>query len=211
MVGDENKAGDMAAFCNQFDRIASQLDCAVIYVHHFSKGDQDKKASIDRASGSGVFGRDPDTISTVTKLKSDEPAVRVEFTLREFPDMEPINAWYRYPIHVTDDTWELKEASLAGSKSKKSQEETLTEFVDQMHVTYENLCVDEEGNPKEVTQPEMIKVMKIDRRTFQRKFNDAIDMGLTYLRKKNNNGKNGRAAVIYKEVEEGAQVGAAED
>ena len=211
MVGDENKAGDMAAFCNQFDRIASQLDCAVIYVHHFSKGDQDKKASIDRASGSGVFGRDPDTISTVTKLKSDEPAVRVEFTLREFPDMEPINAWYRYPVHVTDDTWELKEASLAGSKSKKSHEETLTEFVDQLHVTYENLCVDEEGNPKEVTQPELIKIMKVDRRTFQRKFSDAIDMGLTDLRKKNNNGKNGRAAVIYKETEEGAQVGATED
>ena len=82
----------------------------------------------------------------------------------------------------------------------------MTEFVDQMHVTYENLCVDEEGNPKEVTQPEMIKVMKIDRRTFQRKFNDAIDMGLTDLRKKNNNKKDGKSAVIYRECADGEQI-----
>ena len=207
MMGDENKAGDMAQFCNQFDKIATQLNCAVIYVHHFSKGDQDKKASIDRASGSGVFARDPDVISTVTKLKTDEnddPAVRVEFTLREFPEMKPINAWYRYPIHVVDDTGELKGKKLVGSSQKKSHEESLNEFVTALHVAYENLSYDTEGNPKEVTQPDMIKWLKTDRRSFQRNFKEAVELDLTDLRKEDSNKKTGKPTIIYR-CAEGAQ------
>lgn len=200
MMGDENKAGDMAQFCNQFDKIATQLNCAVIYVHHFSKGDQDKKASIDRASGSGVFARDPDVISTVTKLNVDEPAVRVEFTLREFPDMDPIDAWYRYPIHVVDDTGELKGKKLVGASTKKTHEESLNEFVDKMHLAFENLCTDNAGNPKEVTQTEMISWMNMNRSQFVTWFKEATKEGLTYLKKEKPK-KTGEKTVITKDEE----------
>lgn len=204
MMGDENKAGDMALFCNQFDKIASQLNASVIYVHHFSKGDQDKKASIDRASGSGVFARDPDVICTVTKLNSEEPAVRVEFTLREFPDKDPVNAWYRYPIHVVDDTGELKGKKLSGSSTKKTHEEMLDEFVAELEVTYENLSFDPDtGDQKEVTQPELCRALKMTKTKFQRWFNEAGDLGLTNLRKKDENRKNGSPAIIYREVSDG--------
>ena len=204
MMGDENKAGDMAQFCNQFDKIATQLNCAVIYVHHFSKGDQDKKASIDRASGSGVFARDPDVISTVTKLNAEEPAVRVEFTLREFPDMDPIDAWYRYPIHVVDDTGELKGKKLVGSSTKKTHEETLIEFVDTLHVAYENLSFDSEGNTKEVTQAALCKWMKMSRQQFHKYFSEAVEFGMTDLQKKNSNKKDGGKTIIYRgETEQG--------
>lgn len=200
MMGDENKAGDMAQFCNQFDKIATQLNCAVIYVHHFSKGDQDKKASIDRASGSGVFARDPDVISTVTKLNVDEPAVRVEFTLREFPDIDPIDAWYRYPIHVVDDTGELKGKKLVGASTKKTHEESLNEFVDKMHLAFENLCTDNAGNPKEVTQTEMISWMNMNRSQFVTWFKEATKEGLTYLKKEKPK-KPGEKTVITKDEE----------
>lgn len=60
ITGDENSADQMAKFCNQFDRVATEVGCAVIYCHHHSKGAQGGKRSIDRASGSGVFSRDPD-------------------------------------------------------------------------------------------------------------------------------------------------------
>jgi len=193
MMGDENKAGDMAQFCNQFDKIATQLNCAVIYVHHFSKGDQDKKASIDRASGSGVFARDPDVISTVTKLNTDEPAVRVEFTLREFPDMDPIDAWYRYPIHVVDDTGELKGKKLVGSSQKKTHEETILEFANKLHVAYENLSYGPNGEEKEVTQPEMIEWMGMNRSQFVTWFKEAKKDGLTYLVKHKPTVKGGNA------------------
>lgn len=204
MMGDENKAGDMAAFCNQFDKIATQLNCAVIYVHHFSKGDQDKKASIDRASGSGVFARDPDVISTVTKLNTEEPAVRVEFTLREFPEMDPIDAWYRYPIHVVDDSGELKGKKLVGASTKKSHEETLTDFVDMLHVAYENLSYGPNGEEKEVKQTDLCKWMKMSRQQFHRQFSEAVDLEMTNLRKKNTNKKDGGKTIIYRgETDEG--------
>ena len=59
ITGDENSADQMAHFCNQFDKICTELGCAVIYCHHHSKGNQGFKKSMDRASGSGVFARDP--------------------------------------------------------------------------------------------------------------------------------------------------------
>lgn len=60
ITGDENSAEQMAKFCNQFDKICAELGCATIYCHHHSKGSQGGKKSMDRASGSGVFSRDPD-------------------------------------------------------------------------------------------------------------------------------------------------------
>lgn len=69
ITGDENSADQMAAFCNQFDRIATELGCAVIYCHHHSKGSQGQKNSMDRASGSGVFARDPDALLDMIELE----------------------------------------------------------------------------------------------------------------------------------------------
>jgi RecA-family ATPase len=66
--GDENDAGDVARFCNQLDRICHELGAAVIDAHHHSKGTQGQKRSIDRGSGSGVFGRDPDAILDMIEL-----------------------------------------------------------------------------------------------------------------------------------------------
>src|SRR5699024_610281 len=72
LTGDENNAYDMAKFVNQFDKIATELGCALIYAHHFSKGAQGAKTSMDRSSGSGVFARDPDAILTATALPIDD-------------------------------------------------------------------------------------------------------------------------------------------
>lgn len=68
ITGDENSADQMAHFCNQFDKVCSEVGCAVIYCHHHSKGGQGGKKSMDRASGSGVFARDPDALLDLTEL-----------------------------------------------------------------------------------------------------------------------------------------------
>lgn len=179
LTGDENSAHEMANFTNQFDKIATELKCAVIYCHHHSKGNQGGKNAMDRSSGSGVFARDPDVILDLIELPvNDEPydqleteaickvyqqaiqkyapqydaiglddrfsqkqmshhlmsavsqlpnsqtilqqveamkqqtikvvhqetAWRLEGTLREFPRFDPINAWFRYPVHVLDES-----------------------------------------------------------------------------------------------------------
>lgn len=69
ITGDENSADQMAHFCNQFDKVCTELKCAVIYCHHHSKGAQGGKKSMDRASGSGVFARDPDALIDLVELE----------------------------------------------------------------------------------------------------------------------------------------------
>ncbi len=69
ITGDENSADQMAHFCNQFDKVCTELGCAVIYCHHHSKGSQGGKRSMDRVSGSGVFARDPDALLDLTELE----------------------------------------------------------------------------------------------------------------------------------------------
>ena len=105
--GDENKAGDMALFCNEFDKICNELGCAVIYCHHHSKGAQGGKRAMDRASGSGVFARDPDALLDMLELQpkyeDDIPegatAWRVSSVLREFKPAKPFEVVFDYPLH----------------------------------------------------------------------------------------------------------------
>lgn len=72
ITGDENSADQMATFCNQFDKICTELGTAVIYCHHHSKGSQGSKRSMDRASGSGVFARDPDALLDLIELELND-------------------------------------------------------------------------------------------------------------------------------------------
>lgn len=78
ITGDENSADQMAKFCNQFDLVCTELGCAVIYCHHHSKGAQGGKKSMDRASGSGVFARDPDALLDLIELEQTDALVKQE-------------------------------------------------------------------------------------------------------------------------------------
>ena len=126
ITGDENNASDMGAFCNQFDRICNETGCAVIYCHHHSKGSQGYKRAMDRASGSGVFARDPDAQLDMIQLEtSDEfmalnadvitsTAWRLESSLREFRNFKPVNFWFEYPVHRIDDKGILEKHYASG-------------------------------------------------------------------------------------------------
>lgn len=115
ITGDENNASEMGAFCNQFDKICNETGCAAIYCHHHSKGSQGFKRAMDRASGSGVFARDPDAQLDMIQLETGDEfmalnadnlsstAWRLESSLREFKNFKPVNFWFEYPIHRVDD------------------------------------------------------------------------------------------------------------
>ncbi|MBQ3477546.1 MAG: AAA family ATPase [Clostridia bacterium] len=126
ITGDENSASDMGAFCNQFDRICNETGCSAIYCHHHSKGAQGMKKAMDRASGSGVFARDPDAQLDMIQLElSDDimnnvrdggaTAWRLESSLREFPNITPTNIWFEYPVHRVDGTGTLEEMPAQGT------------------------------------------------------------------------------------------------
>lgn len=78
LTGDENSADQMAHFTNQFDKICTELGSSVIYCHHHSKGAQGGKKSMDRASGSGVFARDPDALIDLVELDITEALLKQE-------------------------------------------------------------------------------------------------------------------------------------
>ncbi|BBI32351.1 AAA family ATPase [Cohnella abietis] len=78
LTGDENSADQMAHFTNQFDKVATELGASVIYCHHHSKGSQGGKKSMDRASGSGVFARDPDALIDLVELEITEALLKQE-------------------------------------------------------------------------------------------------------------------------------------
>ena len=139
LTGDENSADQMTHFCNQFDKICTELGCSTIYCHHHSKGLQGFKKSMDRASGSGVFARDPDAMLDMIQLQVEpdkenpditsedfrRTAWRITGTLREFPPFEPVNVQFCWPVHRLDKSGILavaaEEGSYEASRKKGSQ------------------------------------------------------------------------------------------
>lgn len=122
---DENSASEMAKFFNHLDTICVQLKTSVICCHHHSKGAQGGKFSMDRASGSGVFARDPDALLDMIQLnpkdaeKSLPPgqtAWRISATLREFETPDDIDVIFDYPVHhLTEELRDAKPMNGAGA------------------------------------------------------------------------------------------------
>jgi hypothetical protein len=71
-AGDENAADDVHKVLKHFDEIAAATGASVCVVHHHSKYSQGSKSPIDRAAGSGVFGRDFDCIVDLTQLDASK-------------------------------------------------------------------------------------------------------------------------------------------
>ncbi len=102
--GDENAARDINLFLGHLDQIIAHSNApCIFYAHHFAKGNAGAKASIDRASGSGVWARDPDALGTLTELV-DNAGYQLEWVLREFRAPEPSNWVFSYPVHVPTTT-----------------------------------------------------------------------------------------------------------
>lgn len=157
ITGDENNASDMGRFCNQFDKICAETGCSTIYCHHHSKGAQGSKRAMDRASGSGVFARDPDAQLDMIQLElSDDiknnlrdghaTAWRLESSLREFANIEPVNFWFEYPIHRVDTSEELMnsyaEGSSMGNLSKSRKYTTFEERKASIDTAYQVCSID---------------------------------------------------------------------
>ena len=164
ITGDENSASDMGAFCNQFDKICTAAGCAAIYCHHHSKGAQGMKKAMDRASGSGVFARDPDAQLDIIELEMTEEvqchaaetkgtAWRLETSLREFPNIVPMEFWFEYPLHRVDKWEELKKLPAQGTfeagKVKNKCHKTSKDANEEFRYAYELQCIDRKEVPIE--------------------------------------------------------------
>lgn len=187
--GDENSAGDIGKFTNEFDTIARELGVSMIYCHHHSKGSQGHKKSIDRSSGSGVFARDPDAIFDLIEL-SDETyrtredlknltAWRVEGTLREFPPFKPRNIFFDYPVHRIDE-----EGILDDAEPKSETVQTPQRYNSETDLDRIDRAFDFNSEDSIASEEEMAKFMNLKANTLRRKINEYNrKRGETYIRK----------------------------
>lgn len=95
----ENSAGDINVMMDQLEDLVQRTQGANAFGHHFTKGNQSDKEAIDRASGSGVFQRDPDTLLTMTKHEN-ENCYTVEAILRNHPPIDDFVLEWHYPVFV---------------------------------------------------------------------------------------------------------------
>lgn len=264
ITGDENSASEMAKFCNQFDKIADALGASVIYAHHHSKGAQGGKKSMDRASGSGVFARDPDALldmieldmnkevkehfinearveamhavldkyvpkwrtyiyqtkktddhdfeamndycaemlgfeqmnelQYLTELKVDAAkhitALQISGTLREFATFDPINVFFKYPLHYLDNSNLLKGCSPERKNKspnekridskKKQKEENIELFIN----AFEKINIDGKTTVKALAESGLMlgKTESALRNFFNRAMKDGSLEGFKYAK-----------------------------
>ena len=128
----ENNAADMAKLFSAFDRLATESGAAVIMGHHFSKGNQASKEAIDRSSGSGVFGRDPDVIITVTPLDESEGfnAFSFEAACRDQPPLPPFGFKREHPLIVRCDDLNPSKLKRFGGRPSTSSVEDIVDILE---------------------------------------------------------------------------------
>jgi hypothetical protein len=97
----ENSAEEMNDLFNRLEEISEKAGAASVYACHFSKGNQSTKDPLDRVSGSGVFGRDPDTIITITPHQQAN-AYAFEAITRNLPPVRPFVIRWETPFFVRD-------------------------------------------------------------------------------------------------------------
>lgn len=120
---DENSAGDITSMMNTFEKMAVDSGAAIVLGHHFSKGNQSGKESMDRVSGSGVFSRSPDALVTITRHEIKDAYV-VDMTLRHLRSPEPFGVVWKYPMMERDtdiDPLKLKRPGAAQRKFTDDQ------------------------------------------------------------------------------------------
>jgi len=129
MVGqDENSTGTLSSLADVLDRITTACNTAVAYGSHFSKGNQASRESIDRINGSGVTGRDADSILTLT-AHTEKDCSSLEATLRNCPPMAPKVMRWNFPL--MEEARELDPADLRkqGGRPETCTKEELLDLV----------------------------------------------------------------------------------
>jgi hypothetical protein len=113
---DENANGDVGNLMNEFEQLACRTDAAVVLAHHFAKGDSTVKEAIDRISGAGAWGRDPDSIMVMTPHE-EEYSFTVTSILRNHPPAAEFVVSWDYPLLKRRD--ELNPDNLRTHSSKR--------------------------------------------------------------------------------------------
>jgi hypothetical protein len=112
----ENDNAQMMAIYNRLDQYAKQYGCAIVVVHHTSKGGQNDKSVVDVGSGAGAIARATDSHVVIRDHETEGLQV-MEFATRSFVTPEPVTVKFEHPL------WDAiaTDAVLRGSRTRREE------------------------------------------------------------------------------------------
>ena len=102
----ENSNDDQTAFHNAVDRLAKQLNCVIVLVHHSTKGDQGGKSVVDVGSGGGSQARAADCHLILRTHEDGDDLCVLDAALRTFKKVEPQTLRWEFPLWTVDESVE---------------------------------------------------------------------------------------------------------
>jgi hypothetical protein len=120
MLGDadENANGAIAELLHHVEAVANSMNAATGYSHHHSKGNHSGTEQIDRSSGAGTWGRDPDALLSLTPHE-DDGCLTFEATLRNYSAMESSVWRFDFPRFIHCPGANPKDLKKRGGSNKK--------------------------------------------------------------------------------------------
>ena len=113
---EENNNGAITQVYNQIDAIANKLGCAIVLVHHTSKGNQAFKSTTDSGAGAGAISRAADTHVVLRRHKEKNCAV-FDAVVRSWPGFDRFGIRFGYPLWTRDDAIDVED--IEGVQVKK--------------------------------------------------------------------------------------------
>jgi hypothetical protein len=166
LLGDrsENDSSEMGDLLGKLETTAANIGTAFLACTHFAKGTASNKTPLDRASGSGVLGRDADLFLTMTNHEVED-AVTLEFTVRDFIGPPAMGLKFEYPLFKIDDDVEPGKHASIGGRPKKCGPDDVYEACGK------GICYTEIVN-------KLMKQCKVSKKTAERVLTDATDRGI---------------------------------
>ena len=123
MLGDcdENSNGDVAMLLNALERMGHETKTATAFSHHHSKGNKSGVDAIERMSGAGVWGREPDAIIDLVSHEDDDCYV-VDTTARNFAKPAKVVVRCEFPNFIPVEDSDPEALKKPGGSSKRLTE-----------------------------------------------------------------------------------------
>jgi hypothetical protein len=132
---DESASQAVSELCHNIEVLSVETGAAVVYAHHFSKGNQSNKNMLDRMSGSGVFARDADSIVALTPHKQAD-CYTVEMTLRNFASQSSFVVEFDFPVMKLRPLLKPEELRGRGGRPAETDADDLLQLLPEAGLTF---------------------------------------------------------------------------
>ena len=141
----ENNNSIIAAFFNELEACAKDLQCAFAVIHHQKKGANLDGDNIESASGAGTFGRAPDVVISINYVRENRQIVKNQFVaradLRYYPGIEPFGLRLDFPLLVRDTTINAGAQAVKKGRPSKYNVVQLLRVLEEAPITWQQ-CSD---------------------------------------------------------------------